>query len=144
MAVISSEGRLTSLETVWAPTYSPGSVTLFNDYTADYATIFRTQPAVRTVVSFLARHIAQLGLKVYRRLSDVDREHLPDHELAAVLKRPSAYTTRYRLLNELVHDLGIFDAAYWAKVVRGERMTLQRLPPGRVRIVGESWIRPEG
>jgi HK97 family phage portal protein len=144
MAVISSEGRLTSLETVWAPTYTTGSVTLFNDYVTDYATIFRTQPAVRTVVSFLARNIAQLALKVYRRLSDVDREHLPDHELAAVLKRPSAYTTHYRLLSELVHDLAIFDAAYWAKVVRDERMTLQRLPPGRVRIVGESWIRPEG
>lgn len=56
-----------------------GSVMLADGLAQDHAAIWRTQPQVRTVVSFLARNIAQLGIHVYQRLSDVDRVRLSDH-----------------------------------------------------------------
>lgn len=110
----------------------------------DYATIFRTQPQVRTVVSFLARNIAQLGLPVYRRKSDTDRERLTDHALPKLIERPTPRTTRWRLLNSLVHDLGIYDEAMWIKSKdAGEMLGLIRVPPQMFEPVGDSWIDAE-
>ncbi|MEE3918203.1 phage portal protein [Micromonospora sp. BRA006-A] len=84
-----------------------------------YAAIYRTQPAVRTVVGFLARNLAQLGLHAYRRLDDDDRQRPTDHPIAALLRVPNPTTTTFRLIRALVSDLAIFDDAYWV-MLRGE------------------------
>ncbi|MDP7706809.1 phage portal protein [Mycobacterium sp. TY815] len=110
----------------------------------DYDKIWRTQPAVRTVVTFLARNIAQLGLPLYRRDSDTERERLNDHPLAMLLRQPNPWTTRYRFINALVHDFAIYDVAYWLKMkVDGQTSGLVRLPPKLVAPKGDNWLTPD-
>jgi HK97 family phage portal protein len=117
---------------------------LADDFTADYAAIWRSQGALRTVVDFLGRNIASLGLHQFRRVSDTDRERVTDSELIRLIDRPNPATTRYRLLDGLVRDFGIFDRAYWLKMKgSGGRRFLLRLPPARVTPVGGSWLWPE-
>lgn len=131
MAFVVTEGRLQQIDTPRL-TVRPQVVQIAPTVFQDYATIWRTQPQVRTVVGFLARNIAQLGLKVYRRRSDVDREQLRDHPLAVLLSSPGPHCTRYRLIDALVQDLGIYDNAYWLKVREvGQARALVRLDPRR-------------
>ncbi|PYR30332.1 MAG: phage portal protein [Acidobacteria bacterium] len=107
-----------------------------------YGAMYRTQPAVRTCVDFLARNIAQLGLHVFRRVSDTDRERLADHQLARWLAAPNPGTTRYRLFESTMQDLGIYFAAYWLKVRRTDgELGLVRLPPPSVAVDG--WLLPK-
>lgn len=107
-----------------------------------YAALYRTQPSVRTVVDFLARNIAQLGLHVFRRVSDTDRVRLFDHELAQWIEKPNPAMTRYRLIENLMADLGIYYTAYWLKVRMPNRLGFVRLPPETVEPLG--WLLPEG
>ena len=110
----------------------------------DYDKIWRTQPSVRMVVTFLARNIAQLGLPLYERKSDTERERLQDHPLSQMLRKPNPWTTRYRFINALVHDFAIYDTAYWLKVkVDGQTTGLVRLPPMLVTPKGDNWLTPE-
>lgn len=143
MAFVVSAGQLRSLAPASLYTSSmPGyASTLAPNRTLTYAAIYRCQPAVRTVVSFLARNLAQLGLHTYRRLSDTDRRRLVDHPLSALLDRPNPRTTGYRLIRALVSDLAIYDDAYWVKL-RGESggpVGVRRLPPWRVEPLGSDW-----
>jgi HK97 family phage portal protein len=101
-----------------------------------YACLYRTQPNVRTVVDFLARNIAQLGVHVFRRVSDTDRERLADHELADWLYHPTPACTHYRLIETLMQDLGIYFSAFWLKVRENGRIGLQRLPPEQMVVLG--------
>lgn len=138
MVFVVSEGAVRSLS---RPSLVPvTTVRLAPDYAPDYAAIWKTQPAVRTSVSFLARNIASLGIHVFERVSDTDRKRLTDHPLAILLGKPNPRTTRYRFINALVHDLGIYDTAYWLKV---KDAGLVRLPPQRVKPVGENWLWPD-
>lgn len=137
-----SDGALTSVHKTVPPAI-PFGVRLADDYFADYAAIWKTQPAVRTVVSFLARNIASLGLHAFRRVSDTDRERLIDHPLADLLGRPNPYTTRFRLMRSTVHDVGIYDCGYWLKVNVDDARGLVRVPPARIRPLGDSWVSPE-
>lgn len=105
-----------------------------------YALLYRTQPAVRTCVDFLARNIAQLGFHVFRRISDTDRERLADHELARMLQKPNPGTTRYRLFESMMQDLCIYGRAYWLKVRGGGPLGLVRLLPASVAVDG--WLLP--
>lgn len=109
----------------------------------DYDRIWRTQPAVRTVTSFLARNIAQLGLHTFKRQGDTDRERLQDHPLAGLLRQPNPWTTRYRFINTLVLDCAIFDVAYLLKSkAEGNTAGLIRLPPKLVKPDGDDWLTP--
>jgi len=100
----------------------------------EYFEIWRLQPSVRRAVSFLARNVAQLGLGVYERESDTDRARVSDHPLAKLLGRPNPQMTAYRFKSALMHDLGIYDVAYWRKIRQGSKLVgLQHLPPRLVR-----------
>ncbi|MDT0270576.1 phage portal protein [Streptomyces sp. DSM 44915] len=128
------------------PPLAPQQVRLSDDVTMDYVDIYRSQPHVRTVVDFLGRNIAQLGLHVFRRVSDTDRERLTDHPLARLLSRPNLYTTRYRLINALVQDIAVYDMAVWARVRPADAGNdvggLVRLPMDRTKPVGGDWMEP--
>jgi HK97 family phage portal protein len=105
-----------------------------------YGEIYQTQPNVRICVDFLSRNVAQLGLPVYRKVSQTDRARLNDHDLAAWLSNPNPDTCRYRLIESLVADLGVYFNAYWLKV-RYERdgrpaIGLVRLPPEEMEAKG--------
>jgi HK97 family phage portal protein len=141
MAFLVTAGQLAEIERatpVIASTFG-SSVDLGGGLIADYDTIYRTQPNVRTCIDFLGRNIAQLGLHVYRRVSDVDRERVTAGPLAELVTRPNPSTTRYRFIDGLVHDLAIFDNAYFAKSAPSDgRFALYRIPPKMVTPLGDS------
>ena len=127
---------LTSPSPSWQMSgHSAGGLDLYTGSMQTYAAIFKSQPNVRIPVSFLARNVAQLGLPVFRRVSDTDRQRLPDHELATVLEHPNPATTRYRLIENLLHDFLIYDRAYWLKI-RSTPLGLVRLPPAQMSVIG--------
>ena len=99
-----------------------------------YLSIYKSQPAVRTVVDFLADNLAQLGIHIYRRISDTDRVRVSNHPLQRLLNHPNEGTTRYRLMRDTVADLCIHGHGYWLK--RLDRDVLVRLPPDQMQIVG--------
>lgn len=144
MAFVVTSGSLRSIE---RPATRPAfSLAVSNNLTLDYTALWRAQPELRTVIDFLARNVAQLGLHTFRRVSDVDRQRLTDHPLAALLGRPNPSTTRYRLIDALVHDLCIFDVGIWLKV-RADDDTpvgLRRVPPNRVTPLGDDWLEADG
>ncbi len=153
MAFVVSAGQLRALEPPAAQTsmWPAYASQLGGHQSMTYAAIYRTQPAVRTVVGFLARNLAQLGLHAYRRLDDDDRQRLTDHPIAALLRVPNPTTTTFRLIRALVSDLAIFDDAYWV-MLRGEStesgepgppIGLRRLPPWRVEARGADWTDAE-
>ncbi len=135
MATVRSMNALVNLDADWAPTNTYGSMLMYDVYYRTYAELYSQQPNIRTCVDFLARNIAQLGLHVYRRVSDTDRQRLTDHPLAKVINRPNPYTTRYRLIESLMVDLGIYYNAYWLKIP-GNPYAVLRIPPEMVTVHG--------
>lgn len=144
MAFVVSQGELSSVSV--APSLvAPAYVQLAAGVFQEYGHLYRAQPQIRTVVSFLARNIAQLGLHAYRRVSDTDRERLTDHPLPQILAAPGAKLTRYRLIERLVSDVAIYDMAFWVKVRMdgGGLVGVIPVPPSRMEIRGDSWLEPE-
>ena len=121
----------------------PSRIQLSTTYSADYAEIWRTQESVRTVISFLARNIAQLGLPLYERVGDADRQRLQDHPLAKMLRQPNPWTSRYRFISALVHDFSIYNNAYWLKTkFPNGQGGLVRIPPPIIKTSGTDWLTP--
>jgi HK97 family phage portal protein len=90
----------------------------------DPAELWRSQPHLRTVVDFVARNVAQLGLHSYDRVSDTDRRRVAAGPLASLLRRPNPDQTLYELVYALVADLALYDIAFWwvARSPSGEWM----------------------
>lgn len=144
MAFVVSQGQLGAVSV--APSLiAPAYVQLADGVFHEYGHLYRRQAQIRTVVSFLARNIAQLGLHTYRRVSDTDRERLTDHQLPRILAAPGAKLTRYRLIERLVSDVAIYDTAFWVKVRMdsGELLGVIPVPPSRMEIRGDNWLEPE-
>lgn len=139
MAFVASSGSIQAISRWNVNTITARRIQLSAMYAPDYAEIYRTQESVRTVVQFLARNIAQLGLAMYERIGDTDRRRVQDHPLAALLQRPNPNATRYRFIDSLVHDFAIYGNAYWLKTTdKG----LLRLPPTMVFPDGDDWMSP--
>jgi HK97 family phage portal protein len=141
MPIVVSESNLINMPANWWPTGGQGgSITLYDQHSYEYAKLYKTQPNVRTCVDFLARNIAQLGLHVFRREGDDNRVRLRDHPLASVINRPlpaDFKVTRYRLIESLISDMGIWFNAYWLKIkVKDGPLGLLRLPPQFVTVYG--------
>lgn len=101
----------------------------------DVEHLWRTQPYLRMVVTFMARNIAQLGLHVFERVSDTDRRRRREHPVSYLLRRPNANTTGYELIYGLVADLALHDKAYWMiteDAAAEAGYTLTRIPPSWV------------
>lgn len=131
MAFVQSLGNLQLVQPDWTPILRSG-IRMYDRYSYDYATLYRTQPNVRTCVDFLARNIAQLGLHVFRRVSDTDRVRLIDHGLAQVIKKPlpeQFKMTEYRFKEAIMSDLGIYFNAYLLKIRMENALSLLRIPP---------------
>jgi len=94
------------------------------------AELWASQPHLRTVVSFRARNVAQIGLHVFQRVSDTDRQRHHDNPLAQALRSPDLEYTTYDMLFALVGDLDLHDRAYWLYFVDTDgRPRLRRIPP---------------
>lgn len=112
-----------------------------------YEELWKSQPALRTVVSFLARNIAELGIDVFQRASDTDRRKLGDHPLALLLATPflGSTWTKYRLINWTVHELCIFANAYWLKTLGPDGQPGVLPVPARfITPIGKNFFAPEG
>jgi HK97 family phage portal protein len=109
---------------------------------ASYGWIYGTQPAVRSVIHYIADNSAQLGLKLYERVDDNERERREDHPAAKVLKRPDGIATTDAWVYRLITDFLIWDNAYALKIRPqiGSRLVLVRLPPGGVTVTGGRFI----
>lgn len=95
------------------------------------AQMWATQPHLRTVVSFLARNIAQLGLHTFERDGE-DRKRDRESVFAATMRRPNEDQTAFDLVFGLVGDISLYDRAYWLTVEDPESpsgWTFRRLPP---------------
>lgn len=99
------------------PAPIPTQVQMGRDQWMTYEAIWKSQPALRTVIGFLARNIAQLGIDPYKKVSATDREKAPDHPLGRLLENPypGSKWTKYRLMSWTVHEYGIYDCAFWLK-----------------------------
>jgi HK97 family phage portal protein len=137
MAIVQTFGSLQAMTdpAPSLPTMGRGSLDLYG-LNQTYAAIYASQPNVRTCVDFLARNIGQLAFHVFRRVSDTDRVRLHDHELVQWLGHPNPATRRYRLIESLVADLGIYFNAYWLKARLPDRIGLLRLPPEQMTVIG--------
>lgn len=139
--IVQTLGTLAALDAGPGSSGRLGSIRMYNKHSYAYATLYRQQPNVRTCVDFLARNIAQLGLHVFRRVSDTDRQRLTDHPLARLLAQPLPpimKMTRYRLIESLMGDMGIYFNAYWLKLAaeEGGPAALMRVPPSMVTVSG--------
>ena len=146
MAFVASAGSVQALSRSTRVSFAtPSRIQLSSTYYVDYAEIYRSQESVRTVVSFLARNVAQLGLHMFERVGDDDRRRMSDHPMALMLKQPNPWTTKYRFIQALVCDFAIYDRAYWLKTrITPESNGLVRIPPPIVTPEGDNWLTPNG
>ena len=76
----------------------------------DAAEMYRTQPALRAVVSFMADNIACLPLKVYR-MGDKGRTRDRESAMAQLIARPSSVQTTYEFVASVMTDLKLYGRA---------------------------------
>lgn len=101
------------------------------------AQMWSTQPHFRTVVTFLARNVAQLGLHVFERTEDDGRRRDRSSVLARSLRDVDGTMTTFELVFALVGDLALYDRAYWWAAPSNEMPSgwmIRRLPP--------NWVEP--
>jgi HK97 family phage portal protein len=101
------------------------------------AQMWATQPHLRTVVAFLARNIAQLGLHTFVRDGE-DRKRDRLSPFAATMRRPNPDQTAFDLVYALVGDLSLYDRAYWLTVPDADSpsgWTFRRIPPPWVTVI---------
>lgn len=138
MAFVVSRGQLAGTDTA-TPPRQPTSMRLDDRRVAEYAHLWKSQPEIRTVVTFLARNIAMLPLQVFDRVGDSDRRRVPPTDpLVRLLAQPQPRKGPVQFLNSVMHDLGIYDRAYRIKV-KGDGRTpaaLLRGNPRRMSVVG--------
>lgn len=78
--------------------------------------LYETQPALRSVISFLSDNVAGLPLKCYVRQPDGGRERDRDSALAKVLKNPNGWTTGHELIRATVSEYLLHDDSLWLTV----------------------------
>lgn len=154
MSFVSSAGRVLGVHQppgpfVWGfgGTRLSDYITLSDGVHRSYEQLYRSQPALRTVIGFLARNVASLRLHTYEQRRDNDPKRLPDHPLARLLRNPLPGTkwTQYRLFSWTMHELCLFDDAFWVKTkIDGGRLGLLPVPRRFVEIDGDDWASAEG
>jgi HK97 family phage portal protein len=112
---------------------------------ANYAWIYSSSPAVRTVVDVICRNIGQLDLRLYEEVSDAERQPKPDHPAALSLRYPNETTPADKLIRSLFKDFLLFDNAYaLIEPAPGGQVSINRMPAHMVEIRGRSMFTAEG
>lgn len=102
------------------------------------ADMYRYQPHLRNVVSFLGRNIAQVRLHVYEVVGENDRRRRRDSRAEQLLRRPNPRSTGYQLMYALTVDKKLYDVAYWLLTQEADGPQLRRLPPTWVERVDKN------
>lgn len=102
--------------------------------------MYTRQYAVRVVVDFIARNIASLPFKVYRRDADGDAMEVRDGSLAQLMRRPSMLPgmTRYRFIARLLEDMLLEDKWLCVLGISKGRWTLRRIPADSYQLEGNA------
>ena len=112
---------------------------------SSYAWIYRTQPAVRTTVDYIATNVAQLPLKLYERVDENERQTASNHPAAVSMRHPYNQLNAKRWIFNFVCDWLIYDNAYAVKFQGpNNTRTLVRVPPHRMGMVSRSYFTIEG
>ena len=75
----------------------------------DAAQLYRTQPNLRAVISFLADNAAQVPIKVYERASDTDRPRVLNSPAALLLENPNPNMTAFEFKRWMYSDLLLYE-----------------------------------
>lgn len=91
-----------------------GSLSFWEAFGASYGKLYRSQSALRAVVDFLSRNIAQCAIKVSFTDDEGVRRPAPEHPVQTLLDHPQAGVPRARFMRQLVADKAIYDVgAIW-------------------------------
>lgn len=95
--------------------------------------VWKEQPSLRKVVSFVAANIGSVPLHVYTREDDGGRERARDAE--RVLLNPSPLVTGSKLIHDLVVDLMLYDRYLVLLLADAEgTQVLRRVPAGLIEV----------
>ena len=113
--------------------FGPDAPSQVLNYTAKE--LYNTQPNLSAVVNFLSNSIAQLPLKVYRRLDENERERDRKSPAALLLYRPNADQTQYEFIRAWGIEYFIFGRVYvWVIPDPDSKSGLQ------ARIIPTDWV----
>lgn len=147
MPFVRNDGTVDRIKPAMAALGSaPTSILLNTTTSMTYEAVWKAQPALRTVVGFLARNVAELGIDVFSRDAEGSREKLRDHPLALLLAQPffGSKWTKYKLLNWTMHEICIFDTAYWLKTIGPDgRPGVLPVPARFITPQGENFFAPD-
>ena len=99
--------------------------------------LYETQPALRSVISFLADNVAGLPLKCYVRKPDGGRERDRDSSLALLLKNPNEWSTGHELIRATVSEYLLHDDSLWLTVPADTDSGWT------VAVIPHDWIKPK-
>ncbi len=112
-----------------------------------FSEIYRRQSAVRSVVDFLAGHLARMPWKVMQQESPVLDTHLADHPGQLLLSDPSRWRGTQNFWRDFWLDWLIYDRCAAVKiddpVDDGGTFQLVRIPPVWYTPIGRSYFHPE-
>lgn len=101
----------------------------------DSAAIYKSQPNLQAVISFLADNIAQLPVKNYLRVSDTNRERTTDSNAAKILTHPNSDQTLFELIRASMSDFLLYGKFIW--------MTLEdptSYGGWQIRLIPPTWV----
>jgi HK97 family phage portal protein len=103
--------------------------------------IWKTQPAVRAVVHYIAANLAQLTLQLFEEDGNGDRQENRTHAALMSVRNPMMRTPGRRWIYDLATDFLIYDNAYALKArAQGQSadspVRLPRLPVAAVEVDG--------
>lgn len=105
-------GLIDSIRALFRPSvayYRVGGAPIVSVADMGIEKLYRTQPNLRAVVSFLTDNAAQVPWKVYRRASDNDRVRVTDSPAALLLSRPNPDMTSFEFKTRVFADLYLYD-----------------------------------
>lgn len=112
----------------------PG-VPFLSSQVEDIEVLWKSQPNLRKVVSFAARNIASIPLRVYRREADDSRVRVRDNPLARLLEQPSGSVGATRFWYGVLTEALLWDK--WALLVGQDsegNPTLTHIPAWRLSL----------
>jgi HK97 family phage portal protein len=113
-------------------------------HSASYAWMYRSSPAVRTVIDTITRNIGQLDLRLYEELSEAEREPRPEHDAALSLRYPNEADSQDRWIRQMFKQFLINDDAYSLMTpAAGAQFSVFSVPTHMVEVSGESLWRAD-
>lgn len=99
--------------------------------------MYRKQPALRAVISFIADNVADVPIKCYVRRGDSDRPRDTTSPLAQLLSCPSPSMTQYEYIRAVVSDVALYENALGVIVPSAD----DRSPSGYIlKHIPWSWV----